>query len=211
MFIHVAIPEDLIKVSKSKPETGNRRSQAERRELTQQRLLDAAREMFVERGFARAGLPELVLKAGLTRGALYHHYRNKEDLFRAVAQREAEAISDSINAATDSISDPTEAMTVGTDAYFDAMLAPGRVKILLSDAPSVMGHTEALKLTQSQGSLALRQGLKRSVASLSKAELQALTDVVSAAFDRAALKIAEGEDRKAYTQAIFRLIQKLIG
>lgn len=211
MFISVAPHKDQNEVSKIKREAGNRRSQAERREETQKRLLDAARELFVERGFARTGLPELVLKAGVTRGALYHHYRNREDLFRAVAEREAEAIFEAINAATEAISDPSEAMTVGTNAYFDAMLAPGRAKILLSDAPSVMGHGAALKLTQSQGSVALNQGLRRSISSMSEAELQALTDVVSAAFDRAAMKIAEGADRKSYTQAIFRVIQKLIG
>lgn len=203
--------KDQHKVPKPKREVGTRRSQSERRAQTQTRLLDAARELFVDQGFARTSLPELVEKAGVTRGALYHHYRNKEDLFRAVAEREAEAIFETINTATATISDPSEAMAIGTNAYFDAMLVPGRVKLLLSDAPSIMGHDAALELTQSQGSVSLKQGLGRTLPTLSEDDLLALTDIVSAAFDRAALKIAEGEDRESYTQAVFKVIQTLIG
>lgn len=187
-----------------------RRSQAERREQTQKLLLDAARELFVEQGYAQTGMPELVRKAGVTRGALYHHYRDKADLFKAVAEREAKSIAEKINAATKDISDANEAMIVGTNAYFDAMLIPGRVKILLGDAPSILGHEAALKLTQSQGSASLKEGLSQAMPHLSELEIDALTSILSAAFDRAALKIAKGEDRQAYTNALFTTIEKLL-
>lgn len=187
-----------------------RRTQAERRAQTQTQLLDAARELFVDQGYAQTGMPELVRKAGVTRGALYHHFQDKADLFRAVAEREAQAITETIVAATDHVSDPNAAMSVGTNAYFDAMLVPGRVKILLLDAPSVLGHETALSLTQAQGSTSLKNGLAQAMPTLSDLELEALTGILSAAFDRAALKIAEGEDRDAYTQALFTTIEKLL-
>lgn len=190
--------------------SGERRTQAERREQTQNLLIDAARTLFVDQGYAQTGMPELVRKAGVTRGALYHHYRDKIDLFRAVAEREAEAIAEIITTATENISDPDEAMIIGTNAYFDAMLVPGRVKILLSDAPSVLGYEAALNLTKSQGSASLKNGLGQAMPNLCDQEVDALTDILSAAFDRAALKIAEGGDRNAYTQALFTTIEKLL-
>jgi AcrR family transcriptional regulator len=62
----------------------NRRTQSERRAHTRAALIDAGRALFTERGFAGAGREEIVERAGLTRGALYHHFASKEDLFAAV-------------------------------------------------------------------------------------------------------------------------------
>lgn len=194
----------------SPPSRSPRRTQAQRRAETQAQLLDAARVLFVEQGFAQTGLPEIVRKAGVTRGALYHHFEDKTDLFRAMATREAEAIAEMIIAQTDNIEDPNQAMIAGTDAYFDAMLAPGRAKILLADAPSVLGHKAAQELTQSQGSETLRFGLARALPDASEPELDALSNVLSAAFDRAALEISQGADRQAFTKALFTMIGKLL-
>jgi len=100
-----------------------RRTQAERRAETKARLLAAARELFVDKGFAETGTPELVRKAGVTRGALYHHFEDKTDLFRALATLEAQAIGAAIEETTRDIEDPEEAMAVGTNAYFEGATA----------------------------------------------------------------------------------------
>ena len=196
---------------KVKPtETTARRTQAERRADTQKRLLDAARSLFVSQGFSKTGLPEIVRKAGVTRGALYHHFEDKTDLFRAMATREAQAIAEIINQRTEDIEDPNDAMRVGTDAYFDAMLVPGRAKILLEDAPSIIGYHEAQALTRSEGSESLRHGLTRALPSASASEIDALTSIFSAAFDRAALEISKGGDRSSFTNALFVMVERLI-
>lgn len=70
-----------------------RRSQADRRADTRAKLLEAARDLFIEMGFAETPTPEIVRRAGVTRGALYHHFADKADLFRALAKEEAKAIS----------------------------------------------------------------------------------------------------------------------
>jgi AcrR family transcriptional regulator len=185
-----------------------RRTQAERSEDTKTRLLAAARDLFTGKGFAETGTPELVRKAGVTRGALYHHFVDKTDLFRALATQEAQAIAEAIEEATRDIEDPKEAMVVGTNAYFDAMAVPGRAKILLANAASILGHSEALALSKHDGSESLRDGLRQSIPQLSEPDLEALTNVLSAAFDRAALEIAEGSDRGPYVNALLTLVGK---
>lgn len=189
----------------------SRRTQAERRAETKTALLSAARELFVSKGFADTGTPEIVARAGVTRGALYHHFEDKTDLFRTLATLEAQAIAKFIKEATRNVSNPTEAMVVGTNAYFDAMLVPGRAKILLSDAPSILGLSEALALTKPEGSEKLKDGLRQAMPSLVEVELAALTNVLSAAFDRAALEIAEGSERAPYTNALLLLVRKAMG
>jgi len=185
-----------------------RRTQAERRAETRAALLSAARELFVSKGFAETGTPELVAKAGVTRGALYHHFEDKTDLFRALATKEAHAIGELIEKSTREVNDPEQAMIVGTSAYFDAMAVPGRAKILLSDAPSILGFSEALALTKPEGSEELKDGLRQAIPDMDEVDLDALTNVLSAAFDRAALEIAEGSEREAYVNALFTLIGK---
>ncbi|MEL6574147.1 MAG: helix-turn-helix domain-containing protein [Pseudomonadota bacterium] len=185
-----------------------RRTQAERRAETRAALISAARELFVSKGFAETGTPALVGKAGVTRGALYHHFEDKTDLFRALAIKEAKAIGEFIDEATREVNDPEQAMIVGTNAYFDAMAVPGRAKILLSDAPSILGFSEAVALTKPEGSEELKDGLRSAMPNIAEADLNALTNVLSAAFDRAALEISEGAERTPYVNALFTLIGK---
>ncbi len=196
----------------SAPEkTPTRRTQAQRREETRTQLLDTARALFLSKGYDPTGMPELVKQAGLTRGALYHHFEDKADLFKAVAEREAEAIGKTIDLATRDLDDPDEAMLAGTNAYFDAMAEPGRATILLVYAPAILGSEVAKMLTASEGTAELKDGLSKAMPHLSSEELEALTVVLAAAYDRAALEIANGGDRAAYTGALSSIVRKLLG
>ncbi len=187
-----------------------RRSQAERRAETRAKLVGAARKLFVSNGFAATATPDIVRLASVTRGALYHHFDDKKDLFRAVAFGEADAVSDHIEKRTRGISDPQKALAEGADAYFDAMAVPGRVKILLEDAPAVLGHAVAKELTQTNGTEELREGLKNALPRARKSEINALTNLLSAAFDRAAQDIAHGADVAPYRAGMMRLLKRVI-
>ena len=195
-------------VSVNKPP--HRKTQAQRRAETKAQLLDTAKELFLSKGYDQTGMPELVNKAGLTRGALYHHFEDKSDLFRALAEKEAGEIGSAIDVATTGVANPDEALMVGTNAYFDAMAVPGRAKILLVLAPAILGTSHAKTLTASEGSAQLRGGLSQAMPHLNEGELDALTDVLSATFDRAALEIADGANRDDYVGALFKIIQKLL-
>lgn len=187
-----------------------RRTQAQRRAETRHLLLAAARECFLSKGYDQTGMPELVKQAGLTRGALYHHFDGKFELFKAVAEEEANAIGHAIDLATKDLADAEDAMIAGTNAYFDAMAEPGRAEILLLQAPAIMGAEAAQKLTASEGTAELRDGLSHAMPRLDTAELDALTDVLSAAYDRAALRISRGGDKNVYVATLSRIIGKLL-
>ncbi len=187
-----------------------RRSQADRRAETRAKLLEAARELFVESGFAETATPDIVRKAGLTRGALYHHFKDKTDLFRALAEEEAKAISDHIDQETRNVADPEQAMVTGSNAFFDAMLVPGRVRLLMEEAPAVLGHNAAVALTRANGTEELREGLSWALPEHSPKRIDALTNLLSAAFDRAALEIAYGGDPETYKEVVHQLVGEVL-
>jgi len=108
------------------------------------------------------------------------------------------------SATTSNPTSPLDALMAGTGAYFAAMAAPGRTRLLLLDGPSVLGHAEMDRINGQTSGEELRQGLGQAMSkeALENVPLEALTDLLSAAFDRAALAIAEGRPAKNYIEAI---------
>jgi len=189
-----------------------RRSNRARTEATRSALLAAARELFVEKGYADTGTPEIVAAANVTRGALYHHFTDKVALFRAVVVHEAKAVADQIKSeAADSYA-PLTALLAGAEAYFNAMAVPGRARLMLIEGPAVLGHAEMIRIDQETGGAELLEGLKAGAAkgALDGAPLHALADILSAAFDRAALAIAEGEPAADYKRATAVILSSLL-
>ena len=181
------------------------RSNRERTEQTKQALLDAARRLFVEKGYADTATPDIVAAAGVTRGALYHHFEDKKALFRAVVEREAKAVAEAIEAGTVGDLTPRQALLEGGSAYFDALAKEGRTKLLLLEAPAVLGLDDAAAIDEDNAEATLQRGLAAYLPGEGPL-LRPITRLLSAAFDRAAIAIAAGEDRSEYEQAIAALV-----
>jgi AcrR family transcriptional regulator len=116
-----------------------RRTQAERSESTQRALVETGRRLFTDYGYQATSTEQLVREAGVTRGALYHHYDGKRALFQAVfekIEREIhQRVLDSIAAA-----DPDQPFwRVGVETFLDGCMDPAAQRIVLLDAPSVLG------------------------------------------------------------------------
>lgn len=188
------------------------RSNKERSEVTRTKLLKAARALFIKKGYAETGTPEIVKLAAVTRGALYHHFTDKADLFRVVAEAEAKSVSELIEKKTRHQADPMKALLEGADAYFSAMATPGPVQILLLDCPTVLGNAEINKIAKITGENELRSGLTDALAptTLPEEVLTALAEVISAAFDRAALAISKGLPTDRYRMALSLILQGLV-
>lgn len=169
------------------------------------RLVAAARTLFAGKGYAETGTPEIVAEAGVTRGALYHHFADKTDLFRAVVQAEAAAVAAEVEAGAGR---GPGSLAKGTEAWFAAMSAPGRVRLLLRDGPAVLGPSEMARIDGATGGATLRHALE-GMAPGRDTDLAALADVLSAGFDRAALAMSEGAEPGPYRAALERLMAGL--
>ena len=137
-----------------KPGTGNRR--VEQGQQSRARLVDSARVLFQRDGYAATSTEALLAATGLTRGALYHHFRDKKALFLAVCEAEHADLSLAIDAATQGLADPMAQLMAGSLAWIDAVSRPGPRQVLLLDAPSVLGADEWAALDDRHGYRQLR-------------------------------------------------------
>jgi len=119
-----------------------RRTQAERTAATRDALIAAGRALFGARGYADVGTEEIVRTAGVSRGALYHQFTDKAELFAAVFASVEEITSARITAAATAAApdDPIAAMRLGTAAFMDICTEPEMARIMLIDAPAVLGE-----------------------------------------------------------------------
>ena len=158
-----------------------KRSQKDRSDTMRAALVAAGRKLFIEKGFAATGTPEIVAAAGVTRGALYHHFADKEALFAAVIQAEAAAIAAEIDSGSAERL-PAEALIKGGEAFLSAMRKPGRAQLMLVEAPAVLSSAYLDRIDAETGGRTLEDGLRAAGVQ----EPQALAVLLSAAYDRAA-------------------------
>ncbi|MGH6761972.1 MAG: TetR/AcrR family transcriptional regulator [Phyllobacterium sp.] len=189
------------------------RSNRERTETTRNNLISTARALFVEKGYAETSTPEICAAAGITRGALYHHFADKRDLLRAVLEREARSVADDIEAAAPSGESAKQALISGSLAYLDAMRVAGRTRLLLVEGPAVLGIAEMQALDEAHGARTLREGIEAALKpqDLNRMPVLALSALLSAAFDRAALAIDAGGDAADFRAAMIGIIECLLG
>lgn len=180
---------------------------AQRSAQTRQALLVAARSLFVEKGFAATSTPELVERTGLTRGALYHHFRDKSEVLQAVLEEEARQVAEDIENAAPATASPVDALRVGSVAYLNAMAVPGRTRLLLIEGPAALGTAGMAAIDEGHAAASLREGLEDAMPGR---DIAALTNLLSASFDRAALDIDGGGDKDAIRTAMLFLIDRVV-
>ena len=184
------------------------RTQAQRRERTRGALIDAARVLFAEHGYAAAGREEIVERAGMTRGAMYHHFNSKEALFQAVFEAVERELCEAIATSAMASRDPIEQLRLGARAFLDAA-ATGEVRrIVLLDAPAVLPVDVRRRLSEQYGLGMVRAALHHAEAAgrLQIGPVDALALVVMAVLHEAATAIADGDDPAAMHSVIDGLI-----
>lgn len=184
------------------------RSNRERTDATRTALLDAARTLFIEKGYAETATPDIVAVAAVTRGALYHHFADKKALFWATIEREADDVAADIDARSAQASSAREALLQGASAYFDAMAVPGRTRLLLKEAPAQ--HAVDSGEGEDPAEEGLKIGLSHLLAGSGNLKLlDPLTVLISSAFEKAAIAIDSGGNRADYEAAIAALLDGL--
>jgi AcrR family transcriptional regulator len=116
-------------------------TQAERTEVTRGRLITTARRLFSEKGFAATSTEEILSEAGVSRGALYHHFSNKTDLFQATFEAVEEELTAKLleTATAGGETDPIRILELGFSAFLDQCVNPEVQRIVMLDAPTVLG------------------------------------------------------------------------
>jgi AcrR family transcriptional regulator len=166
---------------------------------TRAELLRVARELFAVRGYADVGTEEIVRAAHVTRGALYHHFADKRDLFRAVHAQLAEELLQRIVAQTAGSADAWEALTRGMSAFLDVCTDPAVIRISHLDAPAVLGWAEWREVDAQHWlglvTMAVQEGIDAGV--LRGREAEPLAHLLMGAMVEASMMIANAPDPRA--------------
>lgn len=171
-------------------------------------VLDAATELFSGKGFADVSVDDIARVAGVTRGAAYHHYRSKVELFRAVAARLQARVAAAVLTAAEEHQHPAMQLRAGSHAFLDAITAAPAVRILLVDAPSVIGWEQWRQLDVENSAAHLREAVQ--AAGAPAALVDALTAQLSGAMNEAALWIAQHDAPESAREQAHDALDRLI-
>jgi AcrR family transcriptional regulator len=179
-------------------EEAAKRTQAERSQSTRKALVVAARPLFAERGYAGVGTEEIVRAAGVTRGALYHHFDGKRELFEAVYEQIEVELAERIAAGAleANASSPLEAMRAGAEMFLRVSTEPEAQQIVLLDGPSVLGWDRWREIAAAHGLGLIEATLQSAIeaGAIDPQPLRPLAHVLMGALDEAAMLVARAED-----------------
>jgi AcrR family transcriptional regulator len=194
--------------------TPARRTQAQRTAATRAQLLAAARKLFAAKGFSEVSTQAIVAAAGVTRGALYHQFADKTELFAAVHEEvEAELVVDvAAGIAEQEPSGQLAAMRAGARVFLDRCAAPDVQRIVLIDAPSVLGWERWREVGVRYGLGIIEAMLAQAVAdgAIPDQPLRATAHVLLSALDEAALYVARAEDPERARAEMYAVCDRVI-
>jgi AcrR family transcriptional regulator len=196
----------------SPPRLGRKAQQSE---ATRAVLIAEARRLFADRGYAAVGTEEIVRAAGVTRGALYHHFDGKEQLFRAVHEEVERELVERVAADASAAGDPLAVLHAGMQAFLDACEDPAVERIALIDAPSVLGWEEWREIGLRHGFGLVQATLEAAMDAglIERQPVRTLAHLLLGALDEAALLVARADDggqtRREVGQALARLLDAL--
>jgi AcrR family transcriptional regulator len=177
----------------------------------------AARDLFARKGFADTSTTEIVGRAGVTRGALYHQFADKEALFRAVYEDVERESTGRIVEALSSKTDPLEQLLAGADAWLDVCLEPDVRRIILQEGPSVLGWQATHEVMEAYGLGLIRAGIEGLIAAgyLEPQPVAPLAHILLGAMNEAGLALAHADDppaaRRELGEAMARTLRALVG
>ncbi|MBD9652461.1 TetR/AcrR family transcriptional regulator [Ensifer sp. ENS09] len=171
-----------------------RRARSDMIAETRAKLIAAARQAFTRSGYAETSMDDFTAAAGLTRGALYHHFGDKKGLLRAVVETLDGEMDTRLDAAS-ATPDPWDGFVRRCRLYLEMSLDPEIRQIVLKDAPAVLGAS-MLEPSRRQclASLAARLSAMMAAGVVRKGDAETLARLINGALTDAALWIAEADD-----------------
>jgi AcrR family transcriptional regulator len=174
-------------------------TQTERSTATRRKILDASRELFATRGWTATPIDEVVRRAGVTKGALYHHFRDKTDLLRAVYEEQEQASIERMLGLVDLDADPLDQLRAGCRAFLTSCLDPTFRRIALVEAPAGLGWEEWREIDARYGFGLLRTGVELAMTAgrMRPMPVDQIAHLLLAALSEAALLLGQVPDPEA--------------
>ncbi|WP_331763716.1 TetR/AcrR family transcriptional regulator [Streptomyces anthocyanicus] len=174
-----------------------RRSQQERTRATKGALVAAARELFIGNGFSAISLDAICTKAGVTRGAFYHHFTNKEHIFREVYAADQKELAAIVRRAFRAEQDPWDGLAAGCRALLEASLEPAVRQITLVEAPGALDWS-TMRTIQTGCKEQMRRGLEIAIEAgcIPDRPLGPLTSLLYGGIGEIALDLADSTDQR---------------
>ncbi|PPK92616.1 AcrR family transcriptional regulator [Kineococcus xinjiangensis] len=187
---------------------------AQQKAQTRQALLREARDLFAARGYADVSLSDVVAAAGVTKGALYHHFDGKVSLFRAVLEQVQHDVADAVVAAAGASEDAWTQLVDGCHAFLAASVSADVRQVMLVDGPAVLGWQEWRAADEAASGRHLAGALTALVDAgvIAPQPIAPLTRLLSGAMNEAALWLAGSgnpQDLTDTTAALDRLLGAL--
>ena len=168
------------------------------------------RELFAEQGYAETATREVVERAGVTRGALYHHFSDKADLFRAVFVEIEEELNGSVATRAIAEQDPRMQFLAGCSASLEFAKRPDYLQVAVVDAPAVLGEAEWHAVDAAIGTSSMEFGLAtlHQAGLLSKEPSRELAVLLFGALTEAVLAVARGDgEPEEYLPAFTQMLE----
>jgi AcrR family transcriptional regulator len=180
-------------------------------EATRAALLNAARQLFGEQGYAATSTEDIVATAGVTKGALYHHFGGKQELFAVVLEQVLHEVSDAVVAIFNQ-PDPWRDIVDGCAAWIDAHRDPAVRRIVLTDARSVLDEEVVRGIENRFAVVALRGALRKNMTAgvLDQEPLRPLALMLIGALREACLYVAGAEDQAAARDEAVALVTRML-
>jgi AcrR family transcriptional regulator len=187
---------------------------ARQREQTRRALLREGRRLFAAQGYGAVGLAEIVRAAGVTKGALYHHFDSKAELFRAVLEEVQQEVGRRVAEAAGVHRERWTQLTVGCQEFITASTAPEIQRIMLVDGPAVLGWSAWRAMDEAASARHLAEALTALIeeGTIARQPVAPLTHLLSGAMNEAALWLATSarpEDVTDVRAALSRMLEAL--
>lgn len=194
-------------------EHSSRGTKAAQRDRSRALLITVATERFARDGYHATALEGLVADAGLTRGALYHHFASKIGLFEAVLQSALESVAEAVEQASDGDAPARTRFLSGCRAFLEASVDPAVRRILLVDGPIVLGWDAWRDGDSATSARLLDVGLQELVdaGDVDERDLAAVSAMLSGALNEVALSLGDRSEPEPEIDAAMRVLERFLG
>ena len=185
----------------------------ERSEQTIQSVLEIAEAQFASLGYNGVATESVVEAAGLTRGALYHHFGSKQGLFEAVVERVQTRLAGAVARESGQQEDPWQAFVAGCFTWLEHVTKPEVQTILLIDAPAVLGWERWQAIDSEHGSRLLKEAISELVGTgeIAPPAEEALFHLLNGAMNQAALWVAQSPQPEEALEEAKQTLRVLLG